>query len=189
MTANPLEEAMRRVLNDRRIFRMPQELIGPTQWSQMRNTLSHSDKSTAFSIIAAAQQQLAEKIRAERDPKKKGHLENARQLLHGLEGHIKQDTTVARQILLQLDSFGPLVCNFSKNELEDFGRVIEGHSPPMVKQFFLYKIQKDQRQRQALSALFEEVERLYDQHVEPLEIAFFVRKIDSLTQIVEVLKS
>jgi len=74
--------------------------------------------------------------------------------------------------------------------MEDFGKVVEGHGRPIAEQYFLYKIQKekDQRRRTALAGLFEVVKGLYDQRVDPLEIAFFVRKIESLTQIVEVLK-
>jgi len=167
---------------------MPQELIGSNDWAELRKAFNQSDASTASSIVSTAKGRLAEKMKVERDPKKKSHLEDARQLLDGLENHIKRASPVVGNILTQLDCFGPLACNLSKNELEDFGKVIEGHSRPMVEQFFLYKIQKDQRRQQALIALLEEVKRLYDQHVEPLEIAFFVRKIDSLTQIVEVLK-
>ena len=87
-----------------------------------------------------------------------------------------------------MDSFGPVRCNLP--DTEDMGKVIEGYGRPTVEEFLSYKIQKEreQRRQQALVALFEEVRRLYDQHVEPLQIAFFVRKIDSLNQIVEVLR-
>ncbi len=189
MTANPLEEATRRVLNDRRIFWMPQELINKAEWVKIREAFSRSDSLVTLKVIAQAKDNLAKKISAEKDPKEKQHLEEARRLLNGLEDQVRKASPTVRQLLEQLESFGPLVCNLPN--LEDFGKVIEGHGRPTAEQFFLYKIQKekDQRRRQALTALFEVLRELYDRRVEPLEIAFFVRKIDSLTQLVEVLKS
>lgn len=186
MTANPLEEAMRRVINDRRIFWMPQELISKTEWEKLREAVYRSDSDTGRQVLTAAKDALAAKLKVERDQERKRDLEADKALLERLEVHIQADSS--RRLLELLESFGPLRANLPN--IEDFGKVIEGHSRPVAEQFFLYKIQKekDQRQRQALMALFEEVKRLYDQHVEPLEIAFFVRKVDSLTQLVEVLQ-
>lgn len=186
MIANPLEEAIRRVINDRRIFWMPQELINKEEWARLKEAAYKSDINTCRQVLTVAKDALAAKLRVERDQKRKRELEADRALLERLEVHIQADSS--RRLLELLESFGPLRANLPN--MEDFGKVIEGHSRPVAEQFFLYKIQKekDQRRRQALMALFEEVKRLYDQHVEPLEIAFFVRKVDSLTQLVEVLQ-
>ena len=90
MTANPLEEAMRRVLNDRRIFWMPQELIGKADWAKLRDALSGDDSDTALRVVASAKGGLATKINVERDPRNRQHLESAQQLLNGLEAKIRQ---------------------------------------------------------------------------------------------------
>lgn len=188
MTANPLEEAMRRVLNDRRIFWMPQMLIGKADWAKLRDALSGGGSATALGVVASAKDSLMKKINEERDSKNQQHLEDADKLLDGLKAKIQQTPSSINRVLDLMDSFGPVRCNLP--DTEDMGKVIEGYGRPTVEQFFTYKIQKerDQRRQQALVALFEEVRRLYDGHVEPLQIAFFVRKIDSLNQLVEVLR-
>lgn len=184
MTTDPLEAAIKRVLNDRRIFWMPQELIGKADWARLHK-IYQSDRQTALQIVETAKGNLAKMTFPKREFR-----DEAESLLTGLQTKIQQGSQLAKNVLEQLNEFGPLKCNLSKNELEDFGKVIEGHGRPLVEQFFTYKMQKekDQRRRQALAALFEVVRELYDCHVEPLEIAFFVRKIDSFTQLVEVLR-
>ncbi len=188
MTANPIEAAMRHVLNDRRIFWMPQELIDKVKWSEFREALRKGDMVSATSVLDSAEKAITSRISNERDATKRKHLEDAKALLLGLKNYTAKGSVLVRGLADQLDAFGPLRPNFPN--LEDFGKVIEGHSRAIAEQFFLYKIQKekDQRRCDALAALFEAVKELYDKHVNPLEIAFFVRKVESLTQIVEVLK-
>lgn len=190
MTANPIEAAMRHVLNDRRIFWMPQELIDNVKWSEFREALRKSDMVSAASVLDSAEKAITSRVNNEQDTTKRRHLEDARVILMGLRSHVKQESPLVQNLVNNLNSFGPLRCNLSKNELDDYGRVIEGHNRTTVQQFFLYKIQKEKndRDRQAHVALFEVVQKLYNQYMDFLEIAFFVRKLDSLSQIVEVLK-
>lgn len=188
MIANPLEEAIRRVLNDRRIFWMAQELIGSDDWQKLYGAFSKADMSTAEALIARAKNSLEAKIKAETDRRKKRNLEEDKALLEGLDEHIREGSPSAKRLFELLESFGPLHSNLPSTE--KFGGVIEGHGRATVEQFFLSKIQraKDRRQRQALEALLEVVKWLYERRVEPLEIAYFVRKIDSLPEIVEVIR-
>lgn len=188
MTASPLEIAMRRVLNDRRIFWMEHEVIDKAKWSGFREALCRDDRSEAASVLESAQKPLTSRIRDERDSIRKKHLEDAKTLLIGLKFHVNEGSILARNLAEQLDTFGLLRPNMPN--MEDFGKVIEGHGRPIAEEFFLYKIQKekDNRRRNALAALLEVVKGLYEQRVNPLEIAFFVRKVESLIQIVEVLK-
>lgn len=188
MTNNPLEAAMCRVLNDRRIFGMPQELIDRSTWSKFRAVLAKDDMSQATSILEAVENALARCITNEGDAQRRQQLEENRTLLSGLKAHVNKGSALVRNLADLLDTFGPLRSNLPN--MEDFGKVIEGHGRATAEQFFLYKIQKekDQRRRAALNAVFEVVLRLYDQRVNPMEIAFFVRKAESLTQIVEVMK-
>jgi hypothetical protein len=188
MTSNPIEAAMRRVLNDRRIFCMPQALIDKANWSEFREALGRDDKSRAAAVLESAEKMLTTRINNERDSARRSHLEDAKTLLIGLKTCVNEGAVLVRDLAQRLDTFGPLRPNLPN--MEDFGKVIEGHSRPTAEQFFLYKIQKekDNRRRAALTALFEVVKGLYEQRVDPLEIAFFVRKIESLTQIVEVLR-
>lgn len=188
MTANPLEVAIRRVLNDRRIFWMPQELIAKSMWLEFREALRKNDKSLVASILESAEQAITARINSERDNDKRKYLEDSKRILIGLKVYVDRDSALVRDLANQLDTFGPLRSNLPN--MEDFGKVIEGHSRPLAEQFFLYKIQKekDNRRRDGLAAFLEVIKGLYEQRVNPLEIAFFVRKMESLSQIVEVLK-
>lgn len=188
MIANPLETAMRLVLNDRRIFWMPQEIINKSDWSEFRKALGKNDKARLASFLELAEKTINGHLTKEQDNRRKRNLEDAKALLINLKTHVDKGSPLVRNLVDHLDTFGPLRPNLPN--MEDFGKVIEGHGRPTAEQFFLYKIQKEQAQhrRDALIALFEVVKELYEQHVNPLEIAFFVRKVDSLTQIVEVLK-
>jgi hypothetical protein len=167
---------------------MPQELVAKARWAEFRDALNRNQRTGAMEVLEAAEQAVITRIRNERDAQSRKHLEDGRTLLMNLRTHVNRDSVLAWQLADQLDSFGPLRANLP--DMEDFGKVVEGHGRPIAEQYFLYKIQKekDQRRRTALAGLFEVVKGLYDQRVDPLEIAFFVRKIESLTQIVEVLK-
>ena len=188
MTANPLEAAIRQVLNDRRIFGMAEQLIGEAKWSEFREALRKNDKTRIGSILESSENAINAHISKERDDKKRERLQEARKLLIGLKACISKDSILIHDLADQIDSFGPL--RFNLPNMEDFGKIIEGHSRPVAEQFFLYKIdkEKDQRRRAALAALLDVVKGLYEKRVDPLEIAFFVRKMESLTQIMEVLK-
>lgn len=72
--------------------------------------------------------------------------------------------------------------------MEDYGKVIENHNRSTVEQFFLYKIDKAKAyQKRALRKTLEYLKELHAMNLDTLEIAFFIRKLNSLTQFMEVL--
>ena len=188
MTTSPLDHAIRKALNDRRIFWMPQKLIDRVVWSNLKLSIKSGKTDDVQSILSGAENAVCNLISSERDPRKKGHLKDAKKLLAGLKTKIGQQSPFVAYLLDMLDEFGPLLSNLPN--MEDFGKVIEGYNHSTAEQFFLYKIQKEKnrRKKDALCTLIEIVKELYKSHVNPLEIAFFVRKIDSLPQIMEVLQ-
>lgn len=188
MTDNAVEAAIRQALNDRRIFSMPQEIMDRTTWSEFRLTLRREDKKEALALLERAEDAMRVRIKAEGDSKKRQSWEEAKQLVMGLRSYLTADSVFVRELADKLDSFGPLKSDLPN--MEDFGKVIESHSRPVAEQFFLYRIQKekDQRRGDGLRAVFEVVKVLYERRTDPLEIAFFVRKIQSLKETVEVLK-
>lgn len=187
MTDNPLDVAICKALNDRRIFWMPQVLIDKNHWAKFKEATEKGDKDTALQIVGEAKVKIQALISKESDSGKKNHLKDAQKLLAGLETNTCSNSSFVQNLVNQLDCFGPIKPNLPN--MEDFGKVLEGYSRPTAEQFFLYKIQKEKypRKKKALSAIFEVVKDLYEARIEPLKIAFFIRKIDSLTQIVEVL--
>ncbi len=186
MTNNPLQLATRKVLNDPRIFRMFPILFNKVEWAKLRKAIQDNDTLLTQQLIKTARDSLNEKLRTERDQNRRRDLESAQTLLNGFEAKIREPSAMLTQVFETLDSFGSLWCYLPNTE--DYGKIIEGQSRPTVEHFFLYKIDKAERDREALVALFEVVKELYEQRVEPLQIAFFVRKIKSLNQFVEVLR-
>lgn len=188
MTTSPLDHAIRKALNDRRIFWMPQKLIDRVVWSNLKLSIKSGKTDDVQSILSGAENAVCNLISRERDPRKKEHLKDAKKLLAGLKTKIGQQSPFVAYLLDMLDEFGPLLSNLPN--MEDFGKVIEGYNHSTAEQFFLYKIQKEKnrRKKNALCALIEIVKELYESRANPIEIAFFVRKIDSLPQIMEVLQ-
>jgi len=84
MTTSPLQAAMRRVLNDRRIFWMPQELVAKARWAEFRDALNRNQKTGAMAVLEAAEQAVTTRIRNERDAQSRKHLEDGRTLLMNL---------------------------------------------------------------------------------------------------------
>ncbi|GAI24746.1 unnamed protein product, partial [marine sediment metagenome] len=87
----------------------------------------------------------------------------------------------------KLDSFGLVECKLPN--MEDYGKVIENHNRSTVEQYFLSKIDRARGyQKRALRKTLEYVMELYAMNLDILEIAFFIRKLNSLTQFMEVIK-
>lgn len=196
MTDNPLEQAVSRVLNDRRIFEPPYDreskarlplLFTPEQWQELRASFLEGDENRFRSLVDQRMSQLGH-TGGRTSQWEEGRVEEFSRLGNALKVAVTRAPHVLNKLFNTFEAFGLLQCNLPN--MEDFGRVIEGHGRATAEQFFLHKIdkEKDRRRRKALIAVLEVVTGLYDQRVEPLEIAFFVRKIDSLAQLAEVLK-
>lgn len=188
MTVSPLDHAIRKALNDRRIFWMPQKLIDRADWSNLKLSIKKGKTDDVQSILSAAENAVCNLISSEGNPRKRGYLQDAKKLLTGLKTKIGQQSPFVTHVFDMLDEFGPLLSNLPN--MEDFGKVIEGYNYSTAEHFFLYKIQKakSKKQKDALSVLLGIVQQLYATRVDPLQIAFFVRKIHSLPQIMEVLQ-
>lgn len=188
MTVSPIDYAIRKALNDRRIFWIPQKLIDKTNWSNLKLSIKSGKTDDVQNILSKAENAVCNLINYERDLRKRRYLEDAKKLLAGFKTKIGQRSPFVMRMLDMLDEFGPLLSNLPN--MEDFGKVIEGYNYSTAEHFFLYKIQKEKskKQKDALSALLGIVQQLYATRVDPLQIAFFVRKINSLPQIMEVLQ-
>ena len=74
--------------------------------------------------------------------------------------------------------------------MDDYGKVIERHDISTVEHYFVDKIKREvsykhgqryiSKRGKALEKVFEYVKELYNSGLHPVEIAFFVRKLNSL---------
>ena len=191
MTAKTLDEIMRRVLNDSDIFYISYPIFDNTGWKSIGEEFQKGNFTEVTTRIDEKIDQLQNALNSERNQKKKETLGKAIKLTKALKSAINNKPYILKQMFLTLNRFGLVKSNLpSSSVLEDLGKVIENHDRSTVEQFFLYKIDKEKNRfrGKALKRTLEYLKELYAMNLDILEIAFFIRKLNSLTQFMEVIK-
>jgi len=188
MTAKTLDEIMRRVLNDSDIFYVSYTIFDEAEWKNIGEEFQKGNFAEVTARIDEKIDQLKTALNSERNQRKKETLEKAIKLTEALKSAITNKPHILKQMFLTLDRFGFVRCNLPN--MEDYGKVIENHNRSTVEQYFLYKIDKEKNRfrRKALKKTLEYLRELYTMKLDMLEIAFFIRKLDSLTQFMEVIE-
>ena len=188
MTAKTLDEIMRRILNDSDIFYVNYIIFDKSEWKNIGAKFQKGDFAGVTKKINEKIYQLKTELNSEKNQRKKETLEKAIKLTEALKSSITDKPHVLKQMFLVLDRFGLLKCNLPN--MEDFGKVIENHNRSVVEQYFLYKIDKEKNKfrRKAIKKTLEYLKELYAIKLDTLEIAFFIRKLNSLIQFMEVIK-
>lgn len=191
MTAKSLDEIMRRVLNDPDIFFISYTIFNEAEWKNIGEEFQKGNFAGMNAEIHKKINQLQSALNSERNRKKEETLEKAIKLTEALKSAINNKPYILKEIISTLNRFGLVKSNLpSSSVLDDFGKVIENHNRSIVEQYFLYKIDKEKNRfkRNALKRTLEYLKELYTMKLDTLEIAFFIRKLDSLTQFMEVIK-
>lgn len=189
MTAKTLDEIMRRVLNDPDIFYISYTIFDEAEWKNIGEEFQKGNFAEVNAGIHKKIDQLQSALNYERNRKKE--LEKAIKLTEALKSAINNKPYILKEMFSTLDRFGLVKSNLpSYSVLNDFGKVIENHNRSIVEQYFLYKIDKEKKRfrRNALKRTLEYLKELYTMKFDTLEIAFFIRKLDSLNQFMEVIK-
>lgn len=195
-----LDEVMREILNDRDIFDFPYDrdnrthivVFNSNEWTALKKDFETARVDSFKQKIEEKKSSLEkEKQLAKRNvrwPKKVERLEHAIKLTESLENAWDKKPHLLRQLFDTLNSFGELECHLPN--MDDYGRVVENYKLSIVESYFLDKINATRKQGEvkALRKLLEYVKKLYGMKLDTLEIAFFVRKLNSLKQYTEVLR-
>jgi len=186
---------MWRILNDSYIFGPPYDrnaravipLLFETEgWKRLKKTFDVRDKNTFNSIVENQCQELQQKEQ-NANQWRKNKIRDTIELGKSLKKAYDQKPYILEQMFDKLDSFGLVECKLPN--MEDYGKVIENHNRSTVEQYFLSKIDRARGdQKRALRKTLEYVKELYVMNLDILEIAFFIRKLNSLTQFMEVIK-
>ena len=194
MTTKTLDDVMRRILNDSYIFGPPYDrnaraviplLFETEDWKQLKEAFEERDKNSFNSIVNQCQELQQKEQNANRWRKDK--IRDTIELGKSLKKAYDQKPYILEQMFDKLDSFGLVECKLPN--MEDYGKVIENHNRSTVEQYFLSKIDRARGyQKHALRKTLEYVKELYALNLDILEIAFFIRKLNSLTQFMEVIK-
>jgi len=92
-----------------------------------------------------------------------------------------------KQLFENLEWYGLVECKLPT--MDSYGKVIERYNITMVEQYFVDKIKRSSYpQNRALEKVLEYVKELYIAGISPEEIAYFVRKLNSLTKYWEVIE-
>jgi len=194
MTTKTLDDVMRRVLNDPDIFGPRYDkntrsslplLFGKEDWKQLKEAFSKRDKNSFNSIVDNQCRELRQKEQNAR--RRWDRIRDTIELGKSLKTAYGQKPYILEQMFDNLDSFGLVECKLPN--MEDYGKVIENHNRSIVEQYFLSKISRARGyQNRALRKTLEYVKELYAMNLDVLEIAFFIRKLNSLTEFMEVIK-
>jgi len=195
MTTKTLDDVMRRILNDSYIFSPPYDrnagaviplLFEMEEWKKLKEAFEERDKNSFNSIVDNQCHELQQKEQ-NANRWRKDKIRDTIELGKSLKKAYDQKPYILEQMFDKLDSFGIIECKLPN--MEDYGKVIENHNRSTVEQYFLSKIDRARGyQKRALRKTLEYVKELYVMNLDILEIAFFIRKLNSLTQFMEVTK-
>jgi hypothetical protein len=190
-----LDDVLKRVLNDPDIFGPPFDrnqrsyiplLFSNDSWKELNVLFEKKDRAAFNSLVDKQLQYLRNEAYRSQGWRKK-QIEKSLPLGESLKKAFETKPNSLSQLFNVFDSFGLIECKLPN--MEDFGKIIENHTKATIEQFFLYKIEKAPwDQKRALKKVFEYLKELYAMNLDVLEIAFFVRKLNSLTEFVEVIR-
>ena len=179
-----MDEIFKRILNDKDIFWSIRQIFSEKDWVELRD--KYNTDEFEKKIQAKIEDLLKEKNTLSNDDKKK-ELDECVKLCEGLLRTSKETPNITYQFLTLLNSFGLVKCNLPS--MDAYGKVIESYGITIVEQFFLDKIGRESNKyrKKALKKVLEYVKELYNSNLSSEEIAYFVRKLDSLKTFWEVL--
>jgi len=185
-----MDEILRKILNDKDIFWPKKEIFSTEEWSSLKEKFRKNNFDECKNDIQKKIEEYEKKINQISNSKKREELREEKTLCENLIKAISEKPNILGNLFEYLDSFGLIKSNLpSPSAMDDYGKVIERYGIEIVQQFFMDKIKKenDRHRKKALIKLLEYVKDLYQSNQSPLEIAYFVRKLNSLEIIWEVL--
>ncbi|MGC8979302.1 MAG: hypothetical protein ACP5K4_08230 [Caldisericum sp.] len=184
-----MDEIFKKVLNDRDIFYMKYEIFSRDEWMSLREKFINKNDDEFIAIIDKTIKELNKKLANSSNSRNKEDIEKAIKQCKNFKKAVAEMPNILRQLFEYLELFGIVKSNLPfPSALDDYGKVIERYGISTVEQFFLDKIKRenDQNRKRALTRVLEYVRELYNSNQSALEIAYFVRKLDSLTTFWEV---
>jgi len=190
-----MDTILKKILNDRDIFYHEKEIFTKSEWNWLREKFINKNLEEYKNIIQGKINEYNQKINQATNNKEKEKFQRAKKLCQNLINAIPESDKSGKPNLLNnlfeyLDSFGLVKSNLpSPSSMDDYGKVIERYDISIVEQYFLDKISREDNlhTKNALKKLLEYVKELYQTNQSPLEIAYFIRKLNSLTTLWEVL--
>jgi len=185
-----MDKVFRRILNDEDIFWTQKEIFNKEEWLSLKEKFRNGNMDEFEKVIQEKIKDYDQKITQTNNNKEREKFQKAKTLCQSLIKAISNKPNLLNNLFEYLDSFGLVKSNLpSPSSMDDYGKVIERYDISIVEQYFLDKISRENNlhTKNALKKLLEYVKELYQSNQSPLEIAYFIRKLNSLTTLWEVL--
>ncbi len=190
-----IDEVFRKVLNDKEIFDSPYDrntrapipkLFEGANWKKLGRLFSKGRKDEFIEKIDSRIMEIENQERGARGWRR-DRINELKQRAEWLKLAFDNKPHLLKQLFENLEWYGLVECKLPN--MDQYGKVIERYDISIVEEYFADKIRRiSYPQNRALEKILEYVKELYAVGTSPEEIAYFVRKINSLTKYWEVIE-
>lgn len=190
-----LDEVFKKVLNDKNIFdsqydkdtkKQIPKLFEKDSWKELGELFNKGKRDEFMKKIDERIKEI-ENQEQEVNGWRRDKINDLKQRAKWLKSAFDKKPHLLKGLLENLEWYGLVECKLPN--MEDYGKVIERYDISIVEQYFADKIKKAfSPQNKALEKTLEYIKELYIAGISPEEIAYFVRKLDSLKKYWEVIE-
>ncbi|MGQ9721590.1 MAG: hypothetical protein ACUVXA_09750 [Candidatus Jordarchaeum sp.] len=190
-----IDKVFKKVINDKDIFNSPFDrdqknfipvLFEGSEWKNLSKLFKDRNRQKFFEIIDMKVEDI---IKQEKNAKnwRLERIKELRQRAELLKRAFDKKPYLFKKIFETIDWYGLVECKLPS--MDDYGKVIERYDFSIVFQFFCDKIRRANfPQNQALTKILEYINELFKWDISSEEVAYFIRKIESLKKCWEVLE-
>lgn len=190
-----MDEIFKKVLNDEYIFNSLYDqnkkesipkLFDREQWHELRKLFIGRNKDKFIEMVGGRMDVIRNQEQNTTDWRRK-RIDELKRRAEWLKTAYTEKPHLLELLFETLNWYGLVECKLPN--MDDYGKVIERYELSIVLQFFTDKIGRANfPQNRALERVLEYVKELYNSGFSPEEIAYFVRKVDSLEKYWEVIE-
>ena len=190
-----MDEVFRKVLNDKEIFDSPYDrntrapipkLFEGASWKELGGLFNEGRKNEFIEKIDSRIREIENQEQRARGWRR-DKINELKQRAEWLKLAFDNKPNLLKDLFENLEWYGLVECKLPR--MEDYGKVIERYDISIVEQYFVDKIKRTSYpQNRALEKILEYVKELHTAGISPEEIAYLVRKIDSLAKYWEVIE-
>ena len=190
-----MDEVFKKVLNDRDIFDSPYDrnkrdnipkLFEEDSWKVLGRLFNEGKRDEFINKVDSRIREIENQEQGTNSWRRE-KINELKQRGEWLKSAFDNKPHLLKQLFENLEWYGLVECKLPT--MDSYGKVIERYNITMVEQYFVDKIKRSSYpQNRALEKVLEYVKELYIAGISPEEIAYFVRKLNSLTKYWEVIE-
>ncbi|WP_427338334.1 hypothetical protein [Caloranaerobacter sp. DY30410] len=187
-----IDEVFKKILNDTDIFDSPRgeedlKLFKEDDWKKLKELLDEDRRDEFKEKVDNMLDKKIKKVQQKKIWSREDRIKELKQRAEWLKSAFDNKPYLLRQLIEILDWYGLVECKLPN--METYGKIIEKYEISIVEEYLSDKIRRtNYSQRKALEKVFEYIKELYHAGVSSERIAYFVRKLNSLTKYWEVIE-